>query len=251
MKRLHLFELADQPWYPRPLADAGTAYLATLQSRFGLDALVAPLIQRALDTSGAERIVDLCSGGGGPLPAARAHLDSPPPAVLSDLQPNELVDPRQPGVTVHPVPVDATAVPTELRGLRTVFNAMHHFRPDGARALLADAQRARQPILVVELSERGLLPLTVGTAFIPLMVLLLMPLVRPVRPLWLVLTYLLPILPFAIAWDGWVSHWRTYSPAELEELVAPLQADDWEWTWGQEAAGPGKLTWLMGRVVQA
>lgn len=244
--RLHLFELADQPWFPRSLADAGTAYLATLQERFGLGEHVTPLIQRALDEGSARRVVDLCSGGGGPLLAAREHLAEPPDVVLTDLHPNRHVDRSGPGVEVHPTPIDATRVPRELDGLRTVFNALHHFRPDAARAVLRDAQEAGQPILVVELSERTPLALTVGSAFIPLGVLLLMPFVRPVRLDWLLLTYALPVLPLFVAWDGWVSHWRTYAPRDLERLVAPLQRDGWTWTWGQEAAGPGHVTWLLG-----
>ena len=253
MSRLHLFELADQGWYPRTLADAGTAYLNTLQEKAGLSSALAPLVQRALDESGAERIVDLCSGGGGPVVAMRSALSvqgSVPALVLTDLQPSEVqlaAQCQSDGVSVHGAPVDARSVPAELTGLRTVFNALHHLRPDHARALLADAQAAGQPVLVVELSERNAVNLTLGAAFIPLLVFLLMPLVRPVRLSWLLLTYLVPVLPWTIQWDGWVIHWRTYSLAEQAELVAPLQRDGWSWTMGQEKVGPGKVTWLLGR----
>ncbi len=257
MSRLHLFELADQPWYPRSLADAGTAYLQTLSDRVGLSAGMAPLVQRALERSGATSIVDLCSGGGGPVAGVQAALDTPVSWVLTDSIPNtaslsNIVRPtttRSPGeatVRLHPDPVDAAAVPSDLRGLRTVFNALHHFRPEDARAVLADAQAAGQPILVVEASERALLPLTIGTAFIPLFVWLMMPLVRPVRVSWLLLTYVLPLLPWAIAWDGWVSHWRTYSLPEQAQLVAPLTRPGWTWKMGQDRVGPGRITWLLG-----
>lgn len=256
MKRVHLFELADQPWFPRTLADAGTAYLSVLQEKAGLAAAVAPLVQRALEVSGAERVVDLCAGGGGPTVALRSGLRTRsgevPELVLTDLKPNEarLGDlAGEAGVRAWPEPVDARAVPAELTGLRTVFNALHHLRPPEARRVLADAQAAGQPVLVVEISERSLLTLTLASAFIPLGVLLLMPLVRPVRLSWLLLTYLLPVLPFTIQWDGWVSHWRTYSLAEQAELVAPLQREGWTWEMGQEAVGPGRITWLLGHPV--
>lgn len=244
--RLHLFEFADQPWFPRYLADAGTAYLATLQQRFGLDALVEPHLRQAIDVTGSTTIVDLCSGGGGPLLGARARLPEPIDVRLTDLRPNAHGDRRDRGVEVYARPVDATDVPSDLTGLRTVFNALHHFKPDDARAVLKDAQSSRQPILVVELSERAILPLTIGSAMIPWMVLAMMPLVRPVRIGWLLLTYLLPVLPLYIAWDGWVSHWRTYAPTELEALVKPLHRDDWTWSWGRDRAGPGHITWLLG-----
>lgn len=246
MKRQHLFEFADQPWFPRYLADAGTAYLATLQARFGLDDLILPLVQRALDVSGRTTIVDLCSGGGGPMLALRDRLELDGDVLLTDLTPNTHAELGVDGVRVHDEPVDATSVPRSLNGLRTVFNALHHFQPDGARAVLQDAMEANEPILVVELSERGIAPLTVGTLFIPLMVAVMMPFVRPFRPGWLALTYLVPVLPLFIAWDGWVSHWRTYSPEELQELVAPLARDGWTWTIQRDRQGPGSITWLLG-----
>ena len=147
---------------------------------------------------------------------------------------------------MYDTPVDARRVPDGLAGLRTICNAFHHFGTEDARRILSDAQQAGQPILIIELSERTWVNLTLGTLFIPLMVALVMPLVRPVRAGWLLLTYLLPVLPWTIAWDGWVSHWRTYSLAEQTELIAPLHRPDWTWDMGQTRLGPGHITWLLG-----
>lgn len=252
MQRLHLFELADQPWFPRLLADGGTAYLHTLQRKAGLDAAMLPLFRRALDQSGAARIVDLCAGGGGPTPGVRDLLAADGrdvPLLLTDLQPNlDSLEDRALGhrVDLHPEPVDARMVPAGLTGLRTICNALHHLNENDAQAVLADAQHAGQPILVVELSARTLLNLTLGTLFIPLMVAALMPMVRPVRIPWLALTYMWPVLPWTIAWDGWVSHWRTYSLDEQRQLIAPLEQEGWVWEMGQEKVGPGHITWLWG-----
>ena len=252
MKRIHLFELADQPWFPRTLADGGTAYLHALQARAGVEAALVPLFRHALDRSGAVRIVDLCSGGGGPTPGVRARLAADGldlPVVLTDLQPNGsslAARTDEPSVSMYDTPVDARRVPDGLAGLRTICNAFHHFGTEDARRILSDAQQAGQPVLIIELSERTWVNLTLGTLFIPLMVALVMPLVRPVRAGWLLLTYLLPVLPWTIAWDGWVSHWRTYSLAEQTELIAPLHRPDWTWDMGQTRLGPGHITWLLG-----
>jgi len=67
MRRLHLLELEDQPWFPAAIRDLATDYLQFIQSRFRLDRAMAPLVRRALDDTGIRRIVDLCSGGSGPL----------------------------------------------------------------------------------------------------------------------------------------------------------------------------------------
>jgi len=248
MERVHLFELADLAWYPRTLADAGTAYLRTLQAKVGVAQYLVPLATRGLAHSPTRRIVDLCAGGGGPTPDLVAALPERPELLLTDLHPNRasLEELVENGVSVHPTPVDARAVPAELTGLRTIFNALHHLQPDDARAVFRDAQAAGQPIFMAEVSERSFLSLTIGSAPIPLFVWLMMPMVRPVRLSWLLLTYGVPLLPLTIAWDGWVSQWRTYSLAEQEALVAPLQRENWIWEMGQLQAGPGRITWLLG-----
>ena len=43
--------------------------------------------------------------------------------------------------------------------------------------------------------------------------------IRPIRWDWLFFTFVIPILPLAIAWDGMVSNLRSYSAVELQELV--------------------------------
>ena len=186
MPRIHAFELQDQPWYPATLGDAGTAYLRTLSRLLGAERFLTPPIAGALKEAGVDRIVDLCSGAGGPVTDIARTLreqGQPVAVVLSDLKPNTaalaaLAD--APGVTVAPQPVDAAAVPAGMTGLRTLFNAFHHFDDDLALAVLQDAVDAGQPIAIVELSERA--PQTViGAALIPLMVCLVMPMVRPVR----------------------------------------------------------------------
>lgn len=251
MSRVHLFELQDQPWFPQTLGDAGVGYLRTLSGMLGADAFLAPAVQRALDRSGADHIVDLCAGAGGPTVAIAARLRAEGravPVTLTDRLPQAAargVDGAV-GVTAHPEPVDARAVPGHLTGLRTCFNAFHHFGDDDARAVLQDAVDAGQPVGVWELSERTA-PSILSAAFIPLLVWLVMPRVRPVRWSWLALTYLLPVLPWSIAWDGLVSHLRTRNPDELRALVASLDAPGWTWEARRVAVkGPAGFTELVG-----
>src|SRR5436190_14953610 len=91
MRRHHLFELEDQPWFPATVRDLATDYLQFIQTQFRLDRAMAPLIRRALQESGATRIVDLCSGGSGPLLLLVKDLAAagvPVRATLTDLFPN-------------------------------------------------------------------------------------------------------------------------------------------------------------------
>jgi hypothetical protein len=167
--------------------------------------------------------VDLCSGAGGPWRALR-H-DIPVPVLLTDKYPNRATG-RGP-VPLHPAPVDALAVPAELDGFRTMFTSFHHFRPDEARAILADAVRHRQGIGVFEVARRAPREIAlIGLTW--LAILLLVPFVRPLRWSRLAWTYLPPVLPLVGAFDGVVSCLRTYSPAELRALVVGLDGYEWD-----------------------
>jgi hypothetical protein len=258
LRRLHLFELEDQTWFPRVLRDAGTAFLALAARVGGHASALAPELAAALRASGEKRIVDLCSGGGGPIaeivPAlARAGLEVE--ATLTDFYPNQgalaHVAERSGGrIRWSRAPVDATHVPRELAGLRTIFNALHHFRPETARAILADAAAARRPIAVFETVGRDPLAL-LAVLFAPLSFALLLPFLRPFRWVWLPLTYLVPVLPAFVLWDGVVSCLRVYSPDELRELVAsiePRHRDAYSWDIGRVRLGatPLRATYLIG-----
>jgi len=69
--------------------------------------------------------------------------DPPVTAMLTDLYPNheafERVAKENPAIDAIHEPVDATAVPERLTGLRTLFSGFHHFRPAQARLILRDA----------------------------------------------------------------------------------------------------------------
>jgi hypothetical protein len=54
------------------------------------------------------------------------------------------------------------SVPGTLTGLRSVFNAFHHFNPREARAVLESAVQAWQPIGIFEIPERSLVDCTQG-----------------------------------------------------------------------------------------
>lgn len=206
-----------------------------------------------LRATGRDRIIDLCSGGAGPVPPLMADLRAaglPVTATLTDFYPNRAAFAAAASAVVDsvPDPVDARAVPPELAGVRTLFNAFHHFRPVDAAAVLRDAVRAGQPVGVFEAMDRRLVGVLPMVFLVPLIVLLVTPLVRPFRWDRLVLTYLLPAVPLTVWWDGVVSALRAYTPAELEALGREA-GPGYEWRAGWVPLGggsPGRLTYLLG-----
>jgi hypothetical protein len=215
----------------------------------------APKIRAAMHAMGTDRVLDLCSGSGGPWLTLAADLAKTGPARidLSDLYPNtvalrEISTRTQGRVGFHETAVDATRVPTELEGVRTIFNALHHFPPETARAILADAVAKRRAIAVFEGSDTRV----VGVLAVPLQalaLLLLTPFLRPFRWSRLLWTYAVPLIPLVVLFDGVVSFLRLYLPDDIRTLVAGIPGhDEFEWDIGSTRLPgvPVGLTHLVG-----
>lgn len=255
MKRHHLFEFQDLPWLPVLLRDTITDLLGMTIELGRLYHPVLPHLAAALATTGAREILDMCSGGGGPVPGLRRRLAEDHGLALdvrlSDLYPNlgafERIARTNSGVTFVPTPVDATRVPPELPGFRTLFSCFHHFRPDQAAEILRDAWTRGRGIGVFEITERSLAGVA-PTLMAPLVALAMTPFVRPPSRTRLALTYLLPLLPLLFTFDGIVSNLRTYTPDELRAMTRPLQRDDYVWEIGESRHPllPTKVTYLLG-----
>jgi len=138
-------------------------------------------------------------------------------------------------------------VPASLTGLRTIFNAFHHFPPVLARRILKDAHDSRQAILIVEIPHRSL-PTALSLGAFSLLTLALTPLIRPVSMERLLWTYILPVLPMMVGFDGIMSCIRAYDTEELTALTRGLDAD---YTWQiSRTRGAGALlaaTVLLGQ----
>jgi len=212
-----------------------------------------------MEKLGTRKIVDLCSGGGGPLLAVQGYMRTesnfPTMVTLTDLYPNlaafERAERESDGsVGAHRGPVSAYDVPPELGGIRTLFTAFHHFRPDDARRILLDARSKRCGIAIFEPFERSFrMARILGIAGIA-RGLLLTPKVGRMSIGRFVLTYVVPVGPAVVAWDGVVSALRSYTVPELRDLAASVEGDDFAWEAGQvpvaTPVGPMPLTYLVG-----
>jgi hypothetical protein len=256
MRRLHLFEIEDQPWCPRAVRDGVTDFLQFMSDAGRVYAPAAPLLADALRAADATAVVDLAAGAGGPwrslLPALGAH-GAAPRVRLTDRHPNTAAFARAErdtgaAVTGRPEPVDAAAVPPELDGFRTIFAALHHFRPAEARAVLRDAAARGVGFAAFEPMHRSARAVLI-TCLTPVAVLLATPFVRPFRWSRLFWTYVLPAIPLVVLVDGVVSCLRTYTPDELRALAADAERDaraGYAWSAGEVGAGPIPVTYLLG-----
>lgn len=255
MKRRQLTELGDQAWLPGSIRDALTDYLEFVTNRTHPYAPILPQLGHTLEQAAAREVIDLCSGGAGPWPSLLPALRRSRPlrVLLTDKFPNVRALARAKAASGGVLdfaaePVDATAVPDQLVGFRTMFAAFHHFPPAQARAILEDAARKGQGVGVFEATHRSVLGVLL-TLLTPLLVLVSTPLIRPFRPSRLFWTYVVPVVPAAVLWDGVVSCLRTYTPAELRALTAGLPAAGaYCWEVGERRAdrAPLPVTYLLG-----
>ena len=253
LPRLQLVELEDLTWFPHTIRDLATDYLLFMETRFALHKPVVPLLRTMLENSKTSCIVDLCTGAGGPVLAIYEALAADEIHVqftLTDKFPNitafQRLSSKYPsGIRYIAGPVDATNVPKNLVGLRTMFNAFHHFAPRSARLVLESAVQARQPVGIFEIPERSLL-MMVPFLFTPIFVALATPFIRPFRWKRLLWTYVVPLIPLTCWWDGLVSACRAYT---VTEMLAMTQGfDDYDWKADRIAVRgqAGHLTHLLG-----
>lgn len=254
-RRIHAFELLDFGNCPHAVRDGATAYLQFIIRTGNAYGPVIPALAAALAALGQSQVVDLCSGGGGPWPEMRAALvkaGAPPEleVTLTDLFPNHdafaTVSAGNAHVHFRSEPIDVERDTVSMRGMRTLFSSFHHFQPAQAVLLLRNLAANGDAIFIAEVTRRSVRAI-LFMLLAPMFVWLATPFIRPFRWSRLALTYLVPVIPFVVSFDGIVSCLRTYTTEELRELLSRLSDLHYEWTIA-EARGraPMPVTYVVG-----
>jgi hypothetical protein len=253
MRRFELFEIHDHPWCPTLLRDLVTDALQAIWNRTNSYHPVAPLLTEALTQTHSTEILDLCSGAGGPWFRLIGDLNQQNHSItvrLTDKRPNReaftQARAKSSGtITFDPRSISATEVPADLHGLRTIFSTFHHFPPPEAGKILADAVDQNRGIAIFETASRA--PKTVvGVCLIPILILILTPGIRPFHWSRILLTYILPAIPFALFFDGIMSCLRAYTHPQLHELIQSLPPNNYQWHIGTRHDGFSPVTYLIG-----
>ena len=64
LKRIHLFEIEDQSWFPNIIRDCMTKNINVMHSIVKTNEYLPELLARVLKETKTTKIIDLCSGGG-------------------------------------------------------------------------------------------------------------------------------------------------------------------------------------------
>lgn len=241
MSRVHLFEIEDLSWCPEFIRETTTDILLGIYNLLHIYDPAFAKIATLVDKLELDAIIDCCSGSGGPIRQLREYLDKsnkkdviitvtdkyPNLAVFDNLE--QLFPKRIIGKTSS---IDASRLPSSLSGLRTFFSSFHHFNPQQAVNILQDAANNNAPIAIFETTQRHPVDF-IKVLLSPLLSLVFLPFAKRLTWKKFLLTYLVPITPFTFMWDYMVSNLRTYSSAELEELISHVRAPDYIWEVGK------------------
>lgn len=251
--RIHAFEWEDLRWFPSFLRDCMTDFLEHISHVSKIYRGVGSHLSKELNTTQKSSILDLASGGGGPWRQVLPELlETHPNAVvtLSDFYPNEkafkrIVEQFPKNVKYTLKPLDARAVSEHANDIRTQFLSLHHFVEKDVVDIFKNAITAKTTLVIVEGQTRTL-PSMIGMIFSPISALVLTPFIRPFRWDRILFTYLIPILPLLIMWDGMISVLRTYSEKELKNIAS--QADTkGEYNWEYHTLKGTPATVFIGR----
>ena len=252
MPRIHFFEFEDLPWFPHILRNYMTDFLQAVSHLFDVYEPIIPIIEKGLAKSKTNVIIDLASGGGGGWKKISSTLKETygdHKILLTDLYPNldslDSLANQSSYMEVCRGSVDARCVPKLLNGLRTQFLSLHHFHEEDVQSIFQNTVDDEQVLAVFEITERSLKGV-LSIMFIPITTLLITPMITPFSIFRLVLTYILPILPFLILWDGMVSVFRTYSEKELRSIIEKVKgSENYVWEIGKKTKGPGQVFYLL------
>ncbi len=245
MKRIHLFEFEDLGWLPHAWRDMMTDFLQFFMSKADPYRPVVPELRQVLEKLNCRRVIDLCSGGGGPwldiVRQLEVEENYPVAVTLTDKYPNleafRRVGEASNGSISHvEYPVEATAVPKHLGGFRTLFAGFHHLKPAAAKKVLQAAIADGEGIGIFEVTEKSARVLAPTPLVVPLLfafVWLATPFLRPFKWTRLLWTYLVPVIPIFCIWDATISNLRTYSFEEVEQLIEELGCEGYAWESGR------------------
>ncbi|KAJ5930101.1 hypothetical protein N7466_005594 [Penicillium verhagenii] len=250
--RWHLFEFGDQSWCPEWIRAYIQAYLTRVWnlhlpplSKTSPAGVAANLILENLRDASSYTFVDSCAGAGGPTSTMESILNNKLQAegkraaqfVLTDLHPRleewSAISKRQENVSYIPEPRDATRceriAPRDGKECRVFNLCFHHFDDPLALGVLRNAVESADSFIIFEFAQRNF------TSLLNIPVMFLFPFWFTIAkyrnsPLHLFFTYVIPLLPLIVTFDGWVSTLRCRTGQEIQDLVCKQDLDLSGWT---------------------
>lgn len=240
MTRIHAFEFIDLPWLPNIFRDGATDYLDFFFGKIQFYQKEHASLSAFIKTKQIQSITDIASGGGGGIMSLYPVLQSNISIQLSDKYPNEqcmakIAQKNLSNVQYLSTPIDGMSredlgrITTDIC---TMFGVLHHYTPQQVETLLENVAGQQKTIAIVDVKANDMLrnipkvvlvfPWIVNMLVLFVFTWLFTPFLRPITWWRLLFTYILPIIPFVIAWDGTVSALRAYSAVDIQAIFEKI-----------------------------
>lgn len=222
-----LFEFGDMFWVPEFYHAFLRRFMGALYKVFGYHKLWLPELTTFIEKAGG-KVLDPCAGSGYVNELLMKEMDNKNVKFyLSDFmidknpefreRINNLGDDR-----IHYLeqPIDVLKDKPDFRCPKIFINAFHHFDDEQVKQILKLNLTHGDDILVLEYCDNSIAS-HFSMLFGPLIAMLFLPFITDRRQLLVtaLFTYLIPIVPIMLLWDGFVSNIRCYSHKSLERIV--------------------------------
>ncbi len=258
MSRMNVFEFEDFSFTPKIIRNSTTDFLRTVIGFSNIYECIYSDIVDTLEQTNTNTIIDLCSGGGGPQHRLIQYIANESPIsstfesiTLTDLYPNleafSLLCLKDDKIKSINYSIDATNVPKELKGMRTLFSSFHHLNSSAAKTVLQNCVDSGEPIGVFELTERTFFSIFKFIFLAPFINFILISFTKPFSYKKILIA---PIAALTTWWDGIASCCRTYSIKELEHFTQEIDPNNiYEWKIGKKFTlrNITNITYLIGR----
>lgn len=237
-------ELEDQKWFPSYFRVMQTDFIGWIVLTFHLYRPLSGIIEKALARLRTKTIVDLCSGNGDALRSAIAGIstdkckqvffsDKFPPAALQNF----------PGFRWIPEIVDVLEPGDLPSGLRTMFNAFHHF--DDCQKEKIVKVHAPHGLMICEILEPKIsdfIKIFFTTTIVQYFTCFF---VKPFRFDRIFFTCILPLNIFTVTWDGLVSVLKSEIPRNYEKILREFSKEDFELSSGSYSINFARVNWFL------
>jgi hypothetical protein len=212
---MFLKELEDYPWFPSSLRKMQLEYVGWVSVQLKL---YRPILKEIIKFP-LNQWIDLASGSGWPACYIQNNASHQIHYTLSDLYPDSVSNEVKKQVEVESESLDINKFQPQTGKQYSIFNAFHHFSSTQQKQLIEKMKEARASCIIAEVLEPTLLSFIQVT----LAALIVQPLtawaIRPFSILRMITTYLIPVQLVTVAWDGWLSVFKSKTAKQYKEIV--------------------------------
>lgn len=215
---MFLKELEDYPWFPTYLRKMQLEYIGWISVHLKLYQPILKLLQHFPSNNW----IDLASGSGWPAFYLQENNENKIHYKLTDLYPTSFSKEVIKYVAFDHASFNLLEFQPQAGMQYSMFNSFHHFSSEQQKQIIQKIKEVRASCIITEVLEPTLLcfiQVTVA-AFI------IQPLtawaIKPFSFLRIITTYILPIQLITVAWDGWLSVFKSKTMDQYKVLVSGL-----------------------------